>query len=136
MFKLALLSLLALVHAAVTPTSPDGSTVVKVGSPINALWSKDTTAGTKWNNMQIQLMTGDNLNVSRLQLGLATFSCIMLIHHRWYPCRVSSEALNRAQKTILTGSAIATGVDGTSLDSYSFNAPNVSPYSKIYFLQL
>lgn len=64
MFKLALLSLLAVAYAVVTPTSPDGSTVVKVGSPINALWNKDTAAGSKWTNMQIQLMTGDNLNVS------------------------------------------------------------------------
>lgn len=31
---------------------------------------------------------------------------------------------------------VATGIDGTSSTSFSFVAPDVSPYSKIYFLQL
>lgn len=31
---------------------------------------------------------------------------------------------------------VATGIDGTSATSFSFVAPDVSPYSKIYFLQL
>ncbi|ODN73589.1 hypothetical protein L202_08090 [Cryptococcus amylolentus CBS 6039] len=30
---------------------------------------------------------------------------------------------------------VATGIDGTSASSYTFTAPDVSPYSKIYFLQ-
>lgn len=31
---------------------------------------------------------------------------------------------------------VATGIDGTSATSFSFPAPDVNPYSKIYFLQL
>ena len=61
-FVLALLAVASPSLAAVTPTSPDGSTVVKVGDDITALWTVDTT-GT-WNNMEIQLMTGGNLQVS------------------------------------------------------------------------
>ncbi|WRT66854.1 uncharacterized protein IL334_003817 [Kwoniella shivajii] len=92
LFAFALLS----VNAIVSPTSPDGSTVVKVGDKINALWTADST--DNWKNVEIQLMTGDNLQM----VPLAT---------------------------------IATGIDGTSTTSYSFDAPDVSPYSKIYFLQ-
>ena len=47
---------------AITPTSPDSTTKVDVGGTVNALWNVDTT-GT-WKNMFVQLMTGDNLNVS------------------------------------------------------------------------
>ncbi|WWC85204.1 uncharacterized protein L201_000063 [Kwoniella dendrophila CBS 6074] len=94
---ISFLTLAALsVSAIVTPTSPDGSTVVKVGDKINALWTVDST--DNWNNLEIQLMTGDNLQM----VPLAT---------------------------------VATGIDGTKVDSFSFVAPDVSPYSKIYFLQ-
>jgi hypothetical protein len=31
---------------------------------------------------------------------------------------------------------LATGIDGTKEDSFSYPAPEVEPYSKIYFLQL
>lgn len=60
----AVLATLSAALGAVTPTSPDSSTVVKVGDDITALWTADTT-GT-WNSMEIQLMTGPNLNVSSL----------------------------------------------------------------------
>ncbi|WVF72489.1 hypothetical protein IAT40_007305 [Kwoniella sp. CBS 6097] len=99
MFALPLAVVFALastVSAIITPTSPDGSTVVKVGDKIQALWTADSTSS--WNNVQIQLMTGDNLQM----VPLAT---------------------------------IATGIDGTTATSYEFTAPDVSPYSKIYFLQ-
>ncbi|WWC69740.1 uncharacterized protein I206_103683 [Kwoniella pini CBS 10737] len=94
---ITLLSFIAIsVNAIITPTSPDSNTVVKVGESINALWTIDST--DNWNNVEIQLMTGDNLQM----VPLAT---------------------------------VATGIDGTKVDSYSFDAPDVSPYSKIYFLQ-
>ncbi|WVO17048.1 hypothetical protein L204_104735 [Cryptococcus depauperatus] len=83
-------------RAIITPTSPDSSTVVKVGDTIKALWTVDSV--DHWNNVQIQLMTGSNLAM----VPLAT---------------------------------VASGVDGTTASSYSFKAPDVSPYSKIYFLQ-
>lgn len=58
--SLALLSLLA--NAAVTPTSPESATVVRIGQPLSAMWAADTTG--QWTDMTVQLMTGDNLNVS------------------------------------------------------------------------
>ncbi|TYJ51631.1 hypothetical protein B9479_007783 [Cryptococcus floricola] len=91
------LSLAALAaNAIITPTSPDGSTSVKVGEDIEALWTVDSV--DDWSNVEIQLMTGSNLAM----VALAT---------------------------------VATGIDGTSASSYTFTAPDVSPYSKIYFLQ-
>ncbi|ADV20667.1 Hypothetical protein CGB_B9630C [Cryptococcus gattii WM276] len=97
-FALTLAPLLALplAQATITPTSPDGSTTVKVGDTIEALWTADSTDG--WTDVEIQLMTGDNLAM----VPLAT---------------------------------VGTGIDGTSATSFSFVAPDVSPYSKIYFLQ-
>ena len=72
-FALLALALPALPSfAAVTPTSPDGSTSVNVGSDIKALWSADTTGS--WKNTTIQLMTGSNLNVS---FSDASFACFM-----------------------------------------------------------
>ncbi|KAK4683685.1 hypothetical protein P7C73_g6547, partial [Tremellales sp. Uapishka_1] len=82
--------------AAITPTSPDASTVVKVGDSIDALWTADTT-GT-WTDVEIQLMTGDNYQMVALE-------------------------------------TLASGLDGTSTTTFSAVAPDVSPYSKIYFLQ-
>ncbi|OCF44718.1 hypothetical protein I317_01407 [Kwoniella heveanensis CBS 569] len=93
--SLALASTVA-VNAIITPTSPDSNTVVKVGDKIQALWTADSTSS--WKDVEIQLMTGDNLQM----VALAT---------------------------------VATGIDGTSATSYEFTAPDVSPYSKIYFLQ-
>jgi len=63
MFNLIFTPLFAalVVRAIVTPTSPDSATVVRVGEQITALWTADTT-GT-WTDVEIQLMTGDNLNV-------------------------------------------------------------------------
>ena len=48
--------------AQITPTSPSGSTVVNAGSDIQALWNSDTSG--QWTDVEIQLMTGDNLQVS------------------------------------------------------------------------
>lgn len=67
----ALTALIALLsasaaRAAVTPTSPESATVVRVGGQMNALWAADTT-GT-WTDMTVQLMTGDNLQVSRAKV--------------------------------------------------------------------
>ena len=64
LFQLSsILSLFALcAFAEIVPTSPDGNTVVTVGQDIKALWSSDTTG--QWNNVEIQLMTGDNYQVS------------------------------------------------------------------------
>ncbi|KIR57695.1 hypothetical protein I314_06412 [Cryptococcus bacillisporus CA1873] len=95
-WTLAPLLALPLAQATITPTSPDGSTTVKVGDTIEALWTADSTDG--WTDVEIQLMTGDNLAM----VSLAT---------------------------------VATGIDGTSATSFSFVAPDVSQYSKIYFLQ-
>ena len=36
---------------------------------------------------------------------------------------------------MVTLSTVGSGIDGTTTTSYSFVAPDVSPYSKIYFLQ-
>jgi hypothetical protein len=36
------------VYAQVAPTSPDGTTVAKIGSQLTTLFTKDTTG--KWNN--------------------------------------------------------------------------------------
>jgi hypothetical protein len=59
---LPLLSALStLVSADVTPTSPDGNTVVKVGQTAEAMWSKDTQGN--WTDVTIKLMTGDNFNM-------------------------------------------------------------------------
>lgn len=58
---LAPLLALPLAQATITPTSPDGSTTVKVGDTIEALWTADSTDG--WTDVEIQLMTGDNLAV-------------------------------------------------------------------------
>lgn len=63
----AALALAALGQAAITPTSPDGSTVVRAGSTLTALWTADSTG--MWNDTQIQLMTGDNF-----QVGLVVFA--------------------------------------------------------------
>lgn len=52
---------LPLARAIITPTSPDGSTVVAVGDSIQALWTIDSTDG--WTDVEIQLMTGSNLAV-------------------------------------------------------------------------
>jgi hypothetical protein len=71
-----LFTLLPLVSAIVTPTTPDGSTVITEGSSIDAAWTADDTGS--WTNVTIQLMTGDNLNVSlvyaraRTNLGYRT----------------------------------------------------------------
>jgi hypothetical protein len=43
-------ALVSLVHADMVPTSPDGSTVARIGSDLTALWTKDTTG--QWNNGQ------------------------------------------------------------------------------------
>lgn len=50
-----------LVSADVVPTSPDGSTVVKIGDKAEALWAKDSN-GT-WTDVTVKLMTGDNFNM-------------------------------------------------------------------------
>jgi len=96
LFVAALLAAASPSLAAVVPTSPDASTVVKVGDNITALWTADTT-GT-WKDMEIQLMTGGNLQMVELAV-------------------------------------LGQNIDGTTLTSYTVPAPNVSPYSQIYFLQ-
>jgi hypothetical protein len=62
-----LFALLPLVSAIVTPTTPDGSTVINEGGSIDAAWTADSTG--EWTNMTIQLMTGDNLSVSPIYRG-------------------------------------------------------------------
>lgn len=57
-----LYTLLPLVSAIVTPTTPDGSTVINEGDNIDIAWTADDTGS--WNNVTIQLMTGDNFQVS------------------------------------------------------------------------
>lgn len=68
LFKIALIAstLASSVLAEIVPTSPDGNTVVKVGEDIKALWTEDTTG--QWTDVEIQLMTGDNLQVSALTI--------------------------------------------------------------------
>ncbi|KAL7422073.1 hypothetical protein Q5752_002716 [Cryptotrichosporon argae] len=90
------LALALVARADVTPTSPDSTTVVNVGGDIVAMWDADTTGS--WTDMEIQLMTGDNLDMIALE-------------------------------------TLATGIDGTSTMTYTAVAPDVSPNSKIYFLQ-
>jgi len=65
-----LFALLPLASAIVTPTTPDGSTVINEGGTIDAAWTADDTGS--WTNMTIQLMTGDNLSVSCQSLGTVT----------------------------------------------------------------
>lgn len=93
---LCLAALTGVAFGAITPTSPDSNTVVTVGSDIKALWAADSTG--EWNNVEIQLMTGDNLQMVPLAV-------------------------------------LATGIDGTSTTGLDIPCPDVSPYSKIYFLQ-
>ena len=93
----SLLLLAAPARAAITPTSPDSATVVKVGDTLNALWTEDTTGS--WTDVEIQLMTGANLNMIPLAV-------------------------------------LATGIDGTKVSAFSVAAPDVTPNSAIYFLQL
>lgn len=62
MLATLLFALFPLASAIVTPTTPDGSTVINEGSSIDAAWTADGTG--EWTNMTIQLMTGDNLAVS------------------------------------------------------------------------
>lgn len=50
-----------LVSADVVPTSPDGSTVVRVGAKAEALWTKDSNGN--WTDVTVKLMTGDNFNM-------------------------------------------------------------------------
>lgn len=91
-----LFTLLPLASAIVTPTTPDGSTVVNEGDNIDIAWAADDTGS--WNNVTIQLMTGDNFQMVPLQ-------------------------------------TLATGVDGTTVTTFTAPAPQVEPNSKIYFLQ-
>ncbi len=59
----ALLTLLPLfVSAVFTPTTPDSTTVVKVGQNLNIAWTADTQG--LWSNLEIQLMAGSNFAVS------------------------------------------------------------------------
>lgn len=58
-----LFALLPFVSAIVTPTTPDGSTVVNEGGELDVAWAADDTGS--WTNVTIQLMTGDNFQVSR-----------------------------------------------------------------------
>ncbi|KAJ9114285.1 hypothetical protein QFC22_005737 [Naganishia vaughanmartiniae] len=85
-----------LVRADVIPSSPDGSTVVKVGATAEAMWAKDMN-GT-WTDVTVKLMTGDNFNMVEV-------------------------------------TTLAENVDGTTTDSLSWMVPEVTPNSKIYFLQ-
>jgi len=63
--KIALIaSILPFALAQIIPTSPSGNTVVNAGGDIQALWNADTSG--QWTDVEIQLMTGDNLNVSDL----------------------------------------------------------------------
>lgn len=57
-----LLALVPFVSAIVTPNTPDGSTVVNEGSTLDVAWAADDTGS--WTNVTIQLMTGDNFQVS------------------------------------------------------------------------
>lgn len=92
-----LLTLLAASAAAqMVPTSPDGSTVARIGSELTTLWEKD--ASGVWDDVTIQLMSGDNFNM-------------------------------------IPVTTLTTGIDATSLTSYTFTVPSVSPTSAIYFLQ-
>lgn len=65
----ATLVLSPLAWAAVSPTAPSGDTVVRVGQPLNALWTVDGTGEST--DVVVQLMTGDNLQMTPLQV-LAT----------------------------------------------------------------
>ena len=62
----ATLALSSIAWAAVSPTSPSGDTVVRVGQPLNALWTVDGTG--EWTDVVVQLMTGDNLQVSQTRV--------------------------------------------------------------------
>lgn len=77
----SLFALVPFVLGDVIPTSPDGSTVVKVGEDIKALWDVDTSG--QWNDLTIQLMTGDNLAVSLCFcfaiLSVLALACVHII---------------------------------------------------------
>ncbi|KAG8683208.1 hypothetical protein FRC11_013850 [Ceratobasidium sp. 423] len=49
------------VVAAPNPTEPSGASVFNVGQACTIKWDADSTGG--WKDMNIQLMTGDNLNM-------------------------------------------------------------------------
>lgn len=52
-FALAALASVSHVAAQASPTSPDSTTVVNVGSDITAQWTKDTSGN--WTDMVIQV---------------------------------------------------------------------------------
>lgn len=59
------------VNAAVTPTSPESATLVRIGQQLTATWAADTTGS--WTDMTVQLMTGDNYQVSERAWTLLCF---------------------------------------------------------------
>lgn len=79
MFNAAVLFSLALaavvVHAEVTPNTPDGSSVYNVGAKCAIAWSGDADSDSKWKGMSIELMTGANLDMVHLT---STFLCLPL----------------------------------------------------------
>ncbi|KAG6818646.1 hypothetical protein H0H93_003181 [Arthromyces matolae] len=68
--RLALTAFLAstsfLVRADVTPSDPGPGVVYQVGGTCHIAWDKDSTSATAWQNMAIELMTGDNYNMIHL----------------------------------------------------------------------
>src|ERR1700722_10388121 len=67
MFTLLALSALlgsSLVRADVTPLTPSPGAVYNEGSTCNIAWTPDTTGA--WNTTNIELMTGNNLNMIHL----------------------------------------------------------------------
>jgi len=63
-FSVVVLSLALVALAEVTPTDPSPGQVFKPGAACSIAWNADTT-GT-WKTLNIELMTGDNLNMVHL----------------------------------------------------------------------
>jgi hypothetical protein len=66
-----------LVSAIVTPNTPDGSTVVNEGQTLDVAWAADDTGS--WTNVTIQLMTGDNFQVSTERAFIVTATGAVLV---------------------------------------------------------
>jgi hypothetical protein len=83
-FLIAILAILpaSLIVADVAPTVPAPGYVANAGSNCAIGWAGDTSSSTTWQNMSIQLMTGDNYDMIALTSMYRRFSTFSSPHSR------------------------------------------------------
>ncbi|KAJ9096433.1 hypothetical protein QFC21_005255 [Naganishia friedmannii] len=101
-----------LVRADVIPSSPDGSTVVKVGATAQAMWTKD--ANGTWTDVTVKLMTGDNFHMVEVTIPEVT------PHAKIYFLQFSSNASTTPEWTTRFTIAAA---DGTTTNPTNSTQP-------------